>query len=246
MKLYQCHMELYLGALIILLMAIITPGTAGFAFAQDSSFFLPYPKVDSTTWHISTGGTNGDHQSCEWRKDAISGVNGNLQLKLSNKGCAEIHTNARTGYGRYAARMRTAAGNGLNTAFFTYAGPPTETPQQDGIYFEFIGKAPNTVDLTVWTDGKSSGAAKRISLGFDASKSFHDYAFEWRPDSVRWYADNKLIYQTPQGAPIPSKPGHTFFSLWSGSKIEDSWMGHYTYTIPVTAEVAWSKYSPLT
>jgi endo-1,3-1,4-beta-glycanase ExoK len=248
MQLYQGHMRLYLAALIILLGAIDT----GLALAQDSSFFLPYPKIDSKKWYISNGWTNGDHQSCEWRADALSAVNGNLQLKLSDKGgkvrpigCAEIHTNARTGFGRYEARMRSAAGSGLNTAFFTYIGSP-EAAEHDEIDFEFIGKAPDTVDLTVWTNGKSStGAAKRIPLGFDASKDFHDYAFEWRPDSVRWFADGKLIYQTPQGVPIPRNSGHTFFSLWSGSKTEDEWMGHFSYTKPVTAEVAWSKYSPL-
>jgi endo-1,3-1,4-beta-glycanase ExoK len=251
MKSYQHHMKYSVGALVILLggLTFIFSG-AHLASAEESSFFLPYPKIDLKKWYISNGWSNGEHQSCEWRENAISGVDGALQLRLSDKGglvrpigCAEIHTYAHTGYGRYEARMRTAAGSGLNTAFFTYVGPPQEKTH-DEIDFEFIGKAPNTVDLTVWTNGQSSGSAKRISLGFDASKDFHDYAFEWRPESIRWYADGKLIYETPKDAPIPSHPGSTFFSLWSGSKIEDEWMGHFTYTIPVAAEVASTKFTP--
>ena len=253
MKLYQCHIRFFRALIKTLIMVlVVASGVAGSAWAESSSFFRPYPTIDSKKWYISSGWTNGDHQSCEWREDAVSGVKGNLQLRLSDKGgklrpigCAEIHTNDRTGFGRYEARMRSAAGSGLNTAFFTYVGPPTGSHEHDEIDFEFIGTEPNTVDITVWTNGKSSGAAKRIPLGFDASKDFHNYVIEWRPDSVRWYADNKLIYETPKGAPIPRNSGRTYFSLWSGSDVEDSWMGHFTYTKPVTAEVAWSKYTPL-
>lgn len=243
----KIYVKYYLGAMIILFCSL-TP-----ALAKDLPFFIHYPQIDLKNWIISSGWSNGEHQSCEWRAHAISAVDGHLQLELSDKGgivrpigCAEIHNSVRTGFGRYEARLRTAAGSGLNTAFFTYVGPPTGVPEHDEIDFEFIGKAPDTVDLTVWANGKSSlGAAKRIPLGFDASKGFHDYAFEWRPDSVRWYVDNKLIYETPKGAVIPKNPGGIYFSLWSGSNIEDEWMGHFTYTAPVTAEIDWTKYSPL-
>ena len=251
MKQYQHNKKYTVRFLAALLAVVIVFGVVGTAIARDIPFFLPYPRIDTRDWYISDGWTNGVHQSCEWRADELSAVHGNLQLKLSDKGgkvrpigCAEIHTNARTGYGRYEARMRTAAGAGLNTAFFTYVGPPGGVPEHDEIDFEFIGSAPTTVDLTVWTNDKSNGGAKRIELGFDTSKDFHNYAFEWRPDSVRWYADDKLIYETPKGAPIPRNPGSTFFSLWSGSSIEDPWMGHFVYTAPVTAEVAWTKFTP--
>lgn len=238
-------------ALIICLGMV--PALAGAALGQNPSFFMPYPKIDSKKWFVSNGWVNGDHQACEWRTDEISAVNGHLQLQLSDKGgklrpygCAEIHTNDRTGFGRYEARMKTAVGSGLNTAFFTYVGPPTGSHEHDEIDFEFMGKAPTTVDLTVWINGKSLfGPAKRIPLGFDASKGFHDYAIEWRPDSVRWFVDNKLVLETPKGAPIPRNSTRTYFSLWSGTKVEDNWMGPFHYTGPATAEVAWSKYTPL-
>ena len=178
MKLYQCHIRFFRALIKTLIMVlVVASGVAGSAWAESSSFFRPYPTIDSKKWYISSGWTNGDHQSCEWREDAVSGVKGNLQLRLSDKGgklrpigCAEIHTNDRTGFGRYEARMRSAAGSGLNTAFFTYVGPPTGSHEHDEIDFEFIGTEPNTVDITVWTNGKSSGAAKRIPLGFDASE----------------------------------------------------------------------------
>jgi endo-1,3-1,4-beta-glycanase ExoK len=248
MKLYQWTIGVAGAAAVFLAAA---HAIADPAAPQKSSFFRPYPIIDSKKWYVSSGWSNGDHQGCEWREENISAVNGNLQLKLSDQGatkrpysCAEIHTNDRTGHGRYEARMKTAAGSGLNTAFFTYVGPPTGAHEHDEIDFEFIGKVPDTVDINVWTNGKSA-KPQRIPLGFDASKDFHDYVIEWRSDSIRWYADGKLIYETPKGAPIPRNSGRLYFSLWSGTKIEDEWMGPFTYTGPVTAEVAWFKYTPL-
>jgi beta-glucanase (GH16 family) len=43
---------------------------------------------------------------------------------------------------------------------------------------------------------------------------------------------------------MPENASHIYLSLWSGSAIEDSWMGHFVYKNPVTAEVAWVKYTP--
>jgi endo-1,3-1,4-beta-glycanase ExoK len=224
----------------------------GLARAELIRFFRDYPQLDLKSWYVSDGWSNGDHQSCEWRAHAVDLAGGKLRLTLSDRGgkvrpigCGEIHTNKRYGYGRYEARLRSAAGSGLNTAFFTYVGPPVGVPEHDEIDFEFIGKQPDTVDITVWTKGKSSGAAVRVPLGFDASKDFHDYALEWTPTAVRWYADGKLIHETPEGAPIPRNPGGIYFSLWSGSKIEDDWMGPFTYTEPVTAQVEWVRFTPM-
>jgi len=234
-------------------LAALFSGSISVTQAKELPFFSANSRIDENRWYIADGWTNGDNQSCEWRRDALSTDNKALLLTLSDRGgkvrpigCPAIQYKKVTGFGRYEARMRTAAGSGLNTAFFTYAGPPNQGPVHDEIDMEFIGTHPDTVDLTVWTNGKPSPAqALRVPLGYDASKSFHKYAIEWLPDAVRFYADGKLIHETKKGDPIPSHPSYLYFSLWSGSKVEDEWMGHFTYTGPVTAEVAWTKYTPL-
>lgn len=234
-------------AIIIICILLITT----LAQAGEIPFFSSYPSLDLKRWYVSSGWSNGDHQSCEWRDSAISAADHHLVLTLSSKGgrirplgCPEIHTQSLTGYGRYEARMRSAAGFGLNTAFFTYVGPPTGNPAHDEIDFEFLGKNPRQVEVTHWTNGQRNQPYD-VNLGFDASKAFHNYAFEWRKESIRWYVDGRLVHETPKNAAIPSHPGLLYLSLWSGSSIEDSWMGHFTYTAPVTAEVVWVKYTPL-
>ena len=211
------------------------------------------PSIDRKQWYVSDGWRNGDWQNCQWTAHNVFAASASaLELrldknggKISPYGCGEIQYMPKTSYGTYAASLRTAAGSGLNTAFFTYIGPPMGTPQHDEIDFEFMGKAPDTVDITVWTNEDSHGKAARVPLGFDASKAFHTYSFKWTPDAVLFYADDKLIFRTQPGETIPSHPGHLFFSLWSGGKAEDEWMGPFTYTAPATAYVAWAKFTPL-
>lgn len=211
-----------------------------------STFF----SIDKDRWTLSDGWANGDHQSCEWRADALSIRDNKLLLTLSDKGgkvrpvgCPEIRTKARLGHGLYEARMRPAAGSGLNTAFFTYIGPPNGVPEHDEIDFEFLGKAPRRVEISHHVNGKIF-RGKIVDLGFDASEDFHDYAFDWSATRLAWFVDGVKVYETPPGIPIPRHPGFLFFSLWSGSPVEDSWMGPFAYTKPVTAEVAWARFTP--
>ena len=225
---------------------------AGAAQAGTLQFFSDHNKIDTNRWFISHGWSNGDIQSCEWRADAVTGSNTNIRLTLSDHGgkvrpigCGELQTKAKNfGYGMYEARMRSAAGSGLNTAFFTYIGPPNGVPNHDEIDFEFLGKNPKTVQLNYYVDGKPIDPAI-IPLGFDASAEFHTYSFVWEPEKIRWYIDGKLVHETKSGGPLPSHPGGIYLSLWSGSKIVDEWLGPFQYTKPVSAEYAWVKYTPV-
>jgi len=220
------------------------------AHAEQIPFFLPFPKIDLSHWVLSDGWVNGDHQSCEWRASAITGVDGKIQMLLSDHGgqrrplgCAEMHTKETMSYGLYQARMRTAAGSGLNTAFFTFVGPPMGVPEHDEIDFEFLGKDPNTVSITHYTNGKPNKGAV-VQLGFDASKDFHNYGIEWSPHKIRWFVDDKMVYETPADAAIPRNATHIFLSLWSGSDVEKYWLGPFTYDGPVSAEIEWVKFTP--
>ena len=224
---------------------------AASAEAEDGTGFVePFQHLNLDRWYVSDGWANGDYQSCEWRADAIAISRNDMRLTLSERGgkvrplgCPEIRTKAPLGYGLYEARIRSAAGSGLVTAFFTYAGPPSGSAEHDEIDFEFLGKDPHTVNITQYTNGKPYDG-KIIQLGFDASQTFHDYGFEWTPDKIRWYVDGKVVSETPVGAKIPRNPGHLHFMLWSGSKGQDAWMGPFNYTTPVTADVEWAAYTP--
>lgn len=220
------------------------------AKADDIPFYTYRGIIDKSLWYVSNGWSNGDHQSCEWREKALSENNKGLRITLSDKGgkirpiaCGELHSHENFGYGRYEARMKTAEGSGLNTAFFTFTGPPLGDKEHDEIDFEFLGKNPRLVQASYWRNAVNYDI-KVIDLGFDTSADFHDYVFEWHPDKIIWYADGKIIHETSGKNPIPVNPGKLYFSLWSGAKSIDDWLGPFAYTTPKTAEIAWVKFTP--
>ena len=229
----------------------VTLGTAcASARPGDEGFFDSFTTLNKSRWMQSIGWTNGDHQGCEWTRDALKTGEDGLQLELSDRGgktrpygCPEISTYKRLGYGMYEARMRVAAGSGLNTAFFTYIGPPNGVPEHDEIDFEFLGKDTHFVSPGYFADGKG-GPQKPVPLGFDAAADFHDYAIEWTPLKIRWFVDGKLLVETHPGETMPLNPGKLFFSLWSGTPVENDWMGPFTYSGPSKAAVQWTGYTP--
>ena len=212
------------------------------------SFFDSFDRLDARRWYVSDGWTNGSHQSCTWLRDNLSASGGTLRLivrKAPNKhrshGCAEIRTHARHGYGTYEARMRSAAGSGLNTAMFTYSGPPL-TKVHDEVDFEFLGKNPQRVQLNYFV-GAKGGNEKMVGIGSDLSSGFNTYAFEWLPGSMRWFINGKLVHSTT-GGNLPSVPGQFFFSLWSGAPSVDGWLGRFDLAAgPTSAEIDWAAYT---
>lgn len=212
------------------------------------SFFDPLDRVDPARWYVSDGWTNGDYQGCAWSRDNVGVSRGVLQLRLGRANdklrpyrCGEIKTNAPHGYGTYEARIRTAAGSGLNTAMFTYSGYPLSTIH-DEIDFEFLGRNSGQVQLNYFTKGDGKHAS-HPELGFDAAAGFNDYAFVWRPDGVRWYINGKLVREA-SGAGLPTTPGSLFLSLWNGTDQVKDWLGPFdTSRTPVVAEVDWIAYT---
>jgi endo-1,3-1,4-beta-glycanase ExoK len=220
------------------------------SLAEDIPFFAQYPAIDKSIWYFSNGWSNGPHQSCEWNASYVFGDNNHLKLILDDKpgktraySCGEIQTYKTYSYGRYESRMKASKGSGMNSAFFTYIGPPNGAALQDEIDFEFLGKDEQLVQVGYWHDGKNYDV-KVVDLGFDASAAYHDYVFEWYPDHVVWFVDGKQIHETSGDYPIPALPGKIFFSLWSGGKPVDDWLGHFTYESQREFDVEWVKFTP--
>lgn len=212
------------------------------------SFFDPFDRLDTARWYISDGWVNGDYQSCSWSRDNVSAAGGILRLilrrapdKLRSHRCAEIRTHAAHGYGTYEVRLRSAAGSGVNTAMFTYSGPPM-TKVHDEIDFEFLGHNPLQVQLNYFV-GARGGNEKSVGTGTDLSAGFNTYAFEWLPGSTRWFINGKLV-RSETGASQPAVPGQFFFSLWSGAPSLDGWLGRFDPAAgPVAADIDWVGYT---
>jgi endo-1,3-1,4-beta-glycanase ExoK len=197
-----------------------------------SSFVEDFDRLDTKRWFVSNGWNNGKHQNCNWSKKQVTQADGKLTLvfqkrKLKDRDhvCGEIQTRQRYGYGTYEIRMKAAAGSGLNTGFFTYIGETDKQPH-DEIDFEVLGKDPTKVQLNQFVAGKDVGEHKLVPVLGGADQDFHDYAFVWEKDRIRWYVDGQMLGEATDPAKIPSHPAKIFVSLW-GSDTLKSWMGPF-------------------
>ena len=212
--------------------------------AADSSFFDNFATFDQKRWYVSDGWSNGDYQDCIWSLKNVRMGERKAELVLSDEParnrrytCAEVRTRELFKYGTYEVRMRAAAGPGVVTAFFTYIGPPQGKPH-DEIDFEFLGKNRRAVQLNYWVNGNGKHG-RDIDFQFDASADMHNYAFEWKPDGIRWFVDGKLVHEvrSRDGEPLPSHPGAIHFMLWNGVGPDmESWLQKFEYPgQPITA-----------
>ncbi|HEX8204674.1 MAG TPA: family 16 glycosylhydrolase [Solirubrobacteraceae bacterium] len=110
-------------------------------------------------------------------------------------------------YGRFEAEIRAAPGSGLVTGFFLHR----DTPRQE-IDVELSGADPRRMLVNVYFNPGDDGTAMgfgyrgspwRIDLGFDATKDFHLYAIDWRPDRVAWLVDGRVVHERASWDPTP-------------------------------------------
>jgi len=213
--------------------------TAGAATEMGKSFVDTFESFDRERWYISHGWSNGPHQSCAWFNRNVKLLSSKeVMLSLTDETlldrkytCAEIQTTDKYGYGTYEVRMRPAKASGTVSAFFTYVGANTETKGQDEIDIEFLGKDTHAVQLNYYVNGDGDHA-KIVQLGFDASTRIESYAYEWLPDSIRWFINGKLVHEVKAepGKPLPTRAGKIFISMWSGAGADtENWLGPFKY-----------------
>lgn len=233
----------------LMLTCALTTGHANPACADEAArgFFEPFDTLDRTVWFISDGWTNGPHQNCTWSGKAVRTVDGVLQLAFipgeAGNGhlCGEIQTKATFHYGTYEARVRTATGSGLNAAFFTYIGPVHDAPH-DEIDFEVLTRDTGRVSLNTFVDGEQrNGTTVPVDPPTDAA--FHDFAFLWEPEGIRWFVDGVEVHRATSSLPVT--PQKLYLSLWGSDTFVD-WMGPFeTPPGPVVMEVDWTAFTPL-
>jgi beta-glucanase (GH16 family) len=204
--------------------------------------------ANTQAWSKADGWSNGSMFDCTWRASNVNFNNGvmNLTLNKDTQGGAtpyaggEYRTNDTYGYGLYQVSMKPAKNTGIVSSFFTYTGPGDNTPW-DEIDIEFLGKDTTKVQFNYFTNGV--GNHEYIyNLGFDASTSYHTYAFNWQPTYIAWSVDGSEVYRTYNN--IPSHPGKIMLNLWPGIGV-DSWLGAYNGATPINAYYDWVAYDPI-
>lgn len=169
--------------------------------------------------------------------DNISFTDAGMEMRIEKRrdrgkpySGSEFQLDGYYGYGRYEAVLKGAVGSGVVTAFFTHTGDYFGDPH-DEIDFEFLGRDTRVVQVNYFTDAEVAGA-ELVNLGFDYTKDFHLYAFEWKHDSIRWFVDGKLIHEVraeTAKVPIPSASGRAIALLWTGAGDQLEWMGKPNY-----------------
>lgn len=204
---------------------------------------LEFDKDENELMQKADGYSNGSMFNCVWRGGNVTFENDNMQLKIDKEDSfslpwsgGEYRTRKMYHYGMYEVRMKPIKNDGVVSSFFTYTGPSDNNPW-DEIDIEFLGKDTTKIQFNYFTNGV--GEHEYVyDLGFDASEEFHEYAFEWLPDSITWYVDGVEVYKAVED--IPQTASKVMMNAWPGTGV-DSWLNAFDGTTPLTAEYDWMR-----
>jgi beta-glucanase (GH16 family) len=119
----------------------------------------------------------------------------------------DTHNKVSFQYGYIEARIKMPAGSGNHPAFWmlgdniNQVGWPT-TGEMD--ITEIHSNVPNETTAAINYStyfapnvccGNHNYVVDKLNLGADVSQGYHLYALAWLPDSISYYADNKLVYK---------------------------------------------------
>ncbi|MGJ3263633.1 MAG: family 16 glycosylhydrolase [Salinarimonas sp.] len=201
-------------------------------------------QLDRDRWYVSQGWVNTPDYDCTWSVDALRKPGDRLVFSVERAPtaerdfiCAEVQSTDVFSYGIYEVRMRAARGQGIMSAFFTYTGPYFGDPH-DEVDIELPGARSESVELNAWIDGSDGDGPRTHALGFDTSEAFHDYAFDWSPEHIRFYVDGTMVGEITDADLIPRTAGKIFLALYSGRGRYEPWLGRFVETDPApTMEV---------
>lgn len=158
----------------------------------------------------------------------------------------ELYTSAAYGYGRFEARLRFAAGDGVVSSFFLWKeGSEVSGTFWNELDFEKVG-----ADCRVLTNalyGNPPGDhGEPANLSADPCGGFHVYAYEWLPDSITWFVDGVQIRKETGDAArafADNAPNgmQVHFNVWPG---DSTFGGNFNPSIlPVHQYVDWAQFS---
>jgi endo-1,3-1,4-beta-glycanase ExoK len=185
---------------------------AGLAAAGVLDFTDNFDSFDETRW------TKGDHKlgrRSYLDPDNVSVSDGNLQIRLPKRSLegGEILSDNLYGYGSYSARMKLPDAPSSITGFFLYKSPDYESEIDIELYNDSSGR----IMFTTYAGGARTHTGT-LSLGFDPTAGFHEYAFSYDQSSITFYVDGQPKKTWNNGLPTTSM--HLMVNAWF-----PSWLG---------------------
>jgi beta-glucanase (GH16 family) len=207
-------------------------------------------------------GTDWGNRQLEWTTDRPENVsmdgNGNLAIVAREESFqGQPYTSARIKtqglfeqrYGRFEARIRVPAGQGLWPAFWMLGANIDEVgwPQSGEIdIMEFLGQEVNVLHGTLHGPGHFGDNAFTRRYVYPDGRldtDFHVYSVEWEADEIRWYLDGQLYHQARRGQ-VPGQwvYDHEFFMILNLA-VGGNWPGPVgpNVTFPRTLLVDWVR-----
>jgi endo-1,3-1,4-beta-glycanase ExoK len=111
---------------------------------------------------------------------------------------AEIYSLEEFEFGRFEGRIKFCAGSGIVSSLFTYKEEVEQSWQE--IDIEHLGNLPKSVqyNLIYGSLAERKYQPKVVTLPYEPSAEFHEYAIEWTPDGITFYIDGQPSHQDMQ------------------------------------------------
>ena len=148
-------------------------------------------------------------------------------------------------YGRYEVRMKSAAGSGVVSSFFTYrdfwSDGLTGSQHWNEIDLEWLGNHDDKVQTNLIIQN-GWDLPELVDIDINPHEDFHIYAFEWTPDYVAFFVDEQMIRWVDNFyADSLYHYQKIMMNIWQPTWVD--WVGEFDSDIlPVYAFYDWVKY----
>ena len=148
-------------------------------------------------------------------------------------------------YGRYEVRMKSAAGSGVVSSFFTYrdfwSDGLSGSQHWNEIDLEWLGNHDDKVQTNLIIQN-GWDLPELVNLDINPHEDFHTYAFEWTPDYVAFFVDEQMIRWVDNFyADSLYHYQKIMMNIWQPTWVD--WVGEFDSDIlPVYAFYDWVKY----
>ena len=160
---------------------------------------------------------------------------------------AELYTSKAYPYGRFEARARLAAGDGVVSSFFLWKdGSERAGTFWNELDYEKVG-AECRLETNPIYGNPAANHGQRQPLALDLCGAFHSYAFIWTPEALVWQVDGTEI-RRETGAAAQAFADNAaalgmqiHVNLWPG---DASFGGNFSpASLPIHQYVDWVQYS---
>ena len=159
---------------------------------------------------------------------------------------AELYQNDSYTYGRFEARMRVAAGDGVVSSFFLWKpGSEVAGAFWNELDFEKLG-AECRMQTNPLYGAPVTDHGQVASVTVDLCGGYHTYAFEWTPTYIAWLIDGEEVRREVGEVAAAFEQNaasgmQVHFNLWPG---DATFGGNFDPAIvPVQQYISWVQYS---